>query len=296
MSGSVYLLIGSAAALLSAASWAFSSILFRKVGDDVTPFGMTLGKSVIGIMYLGAVLAVIGVEPVTSRAFIFLSLSGLLGIAAGDTLYFKALMQLGPRLLVLLGLLGPVITVVLSLLVLHEQPSRMSWFGMILTMAGVYWILWEKNTDAGGRDFRMKGILTALLSFLCTAAGIILAKIGVKEMSAIQATCIRLFWGGAGVFAAGMLKGRIRTWLSPMLNRRTLFLMLFTVFIAIFGGFWLFILSLKYIDASIAVVLNSTTPLFILPMTFLIYREKIYPHTIAGALLAVAGVSMLFAG
>jgi len=37
-------LLGMSAALGSAASWAIGSILFKRIGETVTPFGMTLSK------------------------------------------------------------------------------------------------------------------------------------------------------------------------------------------------------------------------------------------------------------
>ncbi|MFC2048817.1 DMT family transporter [Elusimicrobiota bacterium] len=292
----IYSLLGGGAALLSAAAWAYTTILFSKLGNEISPPGMTLGKSIIGIVYLGIVLLVIGGEPVSAKTFLFLGLSGLLGIALGDTLYFKALMLLGPRLIVLLGVVGPVFTVVLSLIFLRETHSFLVWMGILFTLGGVLWVLWERSPQEKEGKSRVSGIVYGLLSVLFISLGIILAKIGVKSVSAIQATTIRLFFGGLGIFFWGATTRHLKPWLGPCLKKHLLKVLLFTVFIAIFGGFWLFILSLKYIDASIATVLNSTTPLFILPMTALVLKEKISVREVLGAFIAVIGVTLIFTG
>jgi len=41
-------------------------------------------------------------------------------------------------------------------------------------------------------------------------------------------------------------------------------------------------------------VLNSTTPLFVLPMTARLLKEKISARAVGGAAVAVAGVALLF--
>ena len=92
----------------------------------------------------------------------------------------------------------------------------------------------------------------------------------------------------------GVATRRIGDWLEPFFKKlRLLKSLLLGVVVIIFGGFWLSIVALKYIDASIAIVLTSTTPLFILPMTALIFKEKISLRAILGAAVAVAGVALI---
>lgn len=294
--GLIYGILGGFAALISAGAWAFSSILFRKLGDEISPLGMNLGKCVIGTLYLGVVVFFVGIAPVSSRAFLFLGASGLLGIACGDTFFFKALIYLGPRLTLLLETLGPAVTIVLAVIFLRERPSPLAWTGILLTLAGISWVLWEDSSkEKNGKD-RIAGIKYAILFLLCNSIGIILAKIGVAAVPTLQATFIRLFWGLIGLSVWGYATGQIKKWLVPFNNRGLLKFIFFAAFVAIFGGFWLSLLALKYIDVSIATILSSTTPLFILPMSAFILKEKISMHKIIGAVVAVAGVVLVFLG
>ena len=77
------------AALGSAASWALGTVLWRKIGEDISAYSMNLGKGVIGCLYLALVFLVIGLEPISIRDFFFLGISGLLGITLGDTFFFS---------------------------------------------------------------------------------------------------------------------------------------------------------------------------------------------------------------
>ena len=293
-SGLIYGILGSFAALISAGAWAFSSILFRRLGDDISPFGMNLGKCIIGVLYLGITILFVGIEPMSSRAFLFLGASGLLGIACGDTFFFKALIYLGPRLTILLETLGPAVTVILAVIFLRERPSPLAWIGILLTLGGISWVLWEDSSKEKNVKNRSSGIKYAILFVLCNSIGVILAKIGIASVSALEATFIRLFWGIIGLSVWGYATRQVKNWLLPFSNPGLLKFIFFAAFVAIFGGFWLSLLALKYIDVSIATILSSTTPLFILPMSAFILKEKISMRKIIGAVVTVAGVVLIF--
>ena len=116
--------IGAGAALGSAASWALGAILFKKLGESLSSLAMTLVKGAASLLLLGLALLAVraGIVPgiqweiIGNKDLALLALSGVLGIAVGDTLFFEALQELGPHLLVVLILLGQVLTVVLAVI------------------------------------------------------------------------------------------------------------------------------------------------------------------------------------
>ena len=61
-----------------------------------------------------------------------------------------------------------------------------------------------------------------------------------------------------------------------------------------FLGVWLSLIAVKYVEAGIAATIMATVPVLILPLVVLIYREKVSPRAVFGALVAVGGVAMLF--
>lgn len=287
--------IGGSAALLSAAAWALSAVLFKLISDKVSPQGLAFVKSLVGVILLGALVSFSALGAVPQENLLFLGLSGLIGIALGDTLFFFALSRLGPKDVLLLGTLGPVFTVLLAVVFLGERPSPHAWAGMALTLGGIYWAM---SGGAGratecGRDLAA-GVKYGALSALCNSTGIILAKFGVSSVSALEATFVRLLWGAAGLLAAALYTRSLQDCLTPFGERRTAAIMMAAVITAVFGGFWLFMFALKYTDASLAAVLGETAPLFALPLSFLILKKKISARNAAGALVAVAGVVLLF--
>lgn len=283
-------------ALISAASWAFGTVLWRKVGEEISPFSMNLSKGIIGSLYLAVVFLVIGIEPISMRDFLFLGISGLLGIALGDTFFFMSLINLGPRLSSLMGTLLPVCVAFSAVIFLGERPSFLAWMGIFLTVSGVAWVLKERLPQEGIIKNKSLGIKYRLLSVIFMTAGVIFAKIGVTSVPTVQATFIRMFWGVIGLILWGSLNHQLKDWAAPFRNLHLLKNVSFIVFVVVFGGFWLSLLALKYIDASIANTLGSTTPLFILPMAAIMLKERISIRAGLGAALAVGGVALMLIG
>jgi drug/metabolite transporter (DMT)-like permease len=69
-----------------------------------------------------------------------------------------------------------------------------------------------------------------------------------------------------------------------------------TSFLGTFLGTWFSLLGLKLATASTATVLNSTSPLFIIPLSYIILKEKISDNCVIGSILAVIGVSTILTG
>ena len=282
--------------LLSACSWALGAILWRRLGEQLSSYSMNLGKTVIGTLCLGVILPFIGFEPIGARSIAYLALSGILGIAIGDTFFFLALMQLGPRRASLLGSLSPVAVALAAAAFLGERPTAGAWAGIVATTSGVGWVLWERASADGGMENISLGVRYGLLSVLCTAGGVILAKVGVVAAPTVHAAWIRLLAGSAGLVIWGASRSKLRGWVSPLRSGPLLAKVAIVVLVVVFGGFWLSLVALKHVDAAVAGTLNATAPLFILPMSFVLMNEKLSIRAILGAGIAVGGIALVLAG
>jgi len=254
---------------------------------------MNLTKCLIGMLYLGIPLLFFGLEPLSLRDVLLLGASGLLGIALGDSFFFHALMRLGPRLTVLAEMLGPILTVLSAVIFLHERLDAAAFLGIVLTLAGVACVLWENAGPRETRGVTLRGLGFSLLSGVCMSAGIILAKMAIVRSSALEATFLRLAWAAGGLSLWGCATRRLGPWLKPLSDPRAVRQAAAAAAVAIYGGFWLFLVALKHIDAAVATALNSTTPLFILPLAAGLLKEKLSPRAVLGAAVAVAGVALL---
>ena len=113
----------------------------------------------------------------------------------------------------------------------------------------------------------------------------------------MQASLIRHSAAIVCLFAWAMATGALGNWVSPVLrDRKLLWLLLAASVIGAFLGSWLSVLALKYTHTVIAVTLNSTSPLFVMPLAALMLKEKISLRSVLGATLAVAGIGLYFIG
>lgn len=284
--------IGIAAALGSAASWALGAILFAKVGEKMSPLAMTLLKSCLSVVLLGAVLIFAGWLPPSQSDLWLLVASGLVGIALGDTLFFAALQHLGPQTLVVLMMVGQVLTAVLALVFLGERPAWQAWAGMACVLGGVGIVLWS-NLSGERQPSRLRGVVLGLLSVGCMSVSIIMAKPAMKEMSAMQATFLRMAAGAGGIALLGVATGKLGQWAGSCREERLAGRFFVAVCVVTFGGFWLSLLANKHVDVAIANTLISMEPVFVLPLAAIILKEKIRPAAIVGILVAVTGVVVL---
>jgi drug/metabolite transporter (DMT)-like permease len=52
--------------------------------------------------------------------------------------------------------------------------------------------------------------------------------------------------------------------------------------------------AIKHLDVALANTLNSTEPIFVIPLAFFLLREKIAIASIIGAVLVITGVALVF--
>lgn len=285
--------IGMAAALGSAASWALGSVLFKQLSEHLSPVALTVAKGVAASVFLVVVLGLfVGFRPIAEDALVMLVLSGILGIAVGDTLFFMSLQRLPAHAVVIMFTLGQVLTVLMAVLVLGERPGSTEWMGIALVVAGVTAVLWVQLTDEENR-LNLMGLACGLGSVLAMSVSIIMCKEALETVGGMQATLVRMVAGtvAMAVFAYGtrQMKGA----LAPLNTPKVLGQYLGSVAVITFGGFWLSIEAIAWTDVAIANTLNSTEPLFVLPLAALVLKERITLPVIASSVVAVAGIALI---
>ena len=284
--------IGISAALISAAAWALSAVLFKKIGESIPSLGLNLARGGLNLLLLIAPLMIIGIEEIDVNTFVLLGLSGLIGIALGDTFFFEALQRLGAQPMVLLSLLGQVLTVFFALIFLDEYLTINMSLGILLVLAGTFFVLYSKINDKKNKN-TLEGIIFGLLSVLCMSVSIIITKKGLASVSAIQAIFIRILWGTSGLLIGGLVTRQLGAWLSPLKKTGLMKKLFMAVSITLFGGFWLSHVALKYIDVSVANTLNSTAPLFAVPLAVIFLKEKVSAKAVIGTVISICGIILL---
>ncbi len=287
--------------MLSALCWAISAILFRRIGERVSAMGINLGKGVVALVFMAALLLPGFFDELSgldTNSLVALAISGLVGICFGDTLYFLTLVRLGARRTLLLGSLIPVTTALIAVLFLQERMTLMAWLGMALTITGVTYVLWQRapqeNAQQRSRQGHRAGLFYGLLFVAANALGIIASKLGVADIPALEATFVRQAFAIAGLTFWGLMVRDLLGWVSPLRDTALMKTLFVASIIGALLGTWLSIAALKYTHAAVAATLNSTSPLFILPLAALWLKEHVSWREVSGALAAVAGVGLYF--
>ncbi len=281
-----------AAALGSAASWALGSVLFRRLGEQIPPVALTFAKGTAGAILLGLAVVATGFQPIALEDALLLIVSGLLGIALGDTFFFLALNHLGAQVVVLLFTLGQVLTVLLALIWLGERPEPLDWVGIVAVLSGVTVVMWSRISADNGRT-SLAGMIYGLIAVAVMAVSIIIAKEALASTDTMQATFIRMLAGTVGIFLFGRVTGQLAGNLKVLRQPRLFLIFLASVAVVTFGGFWLSMVAIAHIDVALANTLNATEPLFVLPLAALLLKERITPRLLFGSLTTVSGIALI---
>lgn len=291
--------MGELAALSASAFWAFASLLFTTLSRDYGPIVMNTLKCVIALGMMVITLLVLegSAWPMTVGAtdLGLLIVSGLIGLSIGDTAYFNALTRLGPRRALLVTALVPPTTALLAWPTLGEAMTPAMFAGIGLTVAGVAWVIRERSPTPEARGVELAGIGFALLAMLCQSTGNVLTKLGASDASALGISVVRVTAGSIGLFVVLAMRRRTAEILVPLRRPDVRKRLLLATFLGTYLGIWLLNTGLKYTShAGVAATLSSTSPIFILPLAWIVLGERFSARAVGGALVAVAGIALLF--
>ena len=219
-----------------------------------------------------------------------LMLSGVVGIAVADTLFFYALNLIGVGLISIIDCAYSPAVLLCAWLMLSEELTTIHYVGGALILLGVFIASQHKPPAGCTRARIVGGMLLALLAIAAMAVGIVMAKPILEEMALIWATTIRLAAGTLALALFALLgKGRSRNWtvFRPSVVWK------FAVPASVLGTylaliFW--IAGFKYTYATIAAVLNQTSVVFATVLAVIFLREPLGKRKLASFTLAITGV------
>jgi drug/metabolite transporter (DMT)-like permease len=125
------------------------------------------------------------------------------------------------------------------------------------------------------------------LAILCMGGSVIIAKIGLGEIPALQATFLHMSAGLVGILAVALARRQFTASLEPLRRAGVQGRFLTAVTVVTFGGFWLSLLAIKRLDVPVANTLLGTEPLFALPLSLLWLRERPVALAWSGAAIAL---------
>jgi drug/metabolite transporter (DMT)-like permease len=133
-------LLGELSALLTAFLWSVTSILFAAAAIRIGSIQLNVTRQLFAIIILGVIIFLFQIEYSLSSSQIYnLAVSGLFGLAFGDSFLFKAYQQIGARVSMLIMSSAPIISAILAYFVLNEMLCLWGIVGMFITIDGKHY-------------------------------------------------------------------------------------------------------------------------------------------------------------
>lgn len=283
---------GEILAVSSGLVWAVAVILFRVSGRKVHPIGLNLFKTGLALVVMAPTLLLLG-QPlfpgVPAATTGLLLLSGALGIAISDTLFFHSLNRLGASLVAIVDCFYSPFVIGLSYLLLGEKMTAWQLLGAGLVVSAVLTVSREKREEKLDGKNLAAGIVYGVLAMFFVALGIVMVKPVLGTVSVVWATLVRLAGGTiALLLLVPFLRGR-RAIFAPLADRANWKALVPAAFFGSYLSLVLWMGGMKYAKVSVAAVLNQLNTIFIVIIAAVALKERLTGWKVAAVVLAFLG-------
>jgi len=295
----IMMFIGELSALAAALLWSTSSFVFTAATFRIGTIQLNISRMIIAALLLLITFLIFDINySINSNQILYLSLSGFVGLVVGDSFLFKSFNLIGPRMGLLLLSFNPAFAAIFAYIILGEVLSFYAIFGMLITLIGITLVVLEKPKNTEGK-FKIThfGIMCGILAAIGQGVGLVLAKMAYTdgEIHSLVATFVRIAAAVVIMFPIAVLFKKYKNPFKLFANDKKSFgLVVLGAIIGPYLGITLSFLAIVYTQVGIASTLMSTMPIIMLPMSKIIYKEKLSIKAIVGAFIAVAGVALLF--
>src|SRR3989339_782065 len=291
--------LGEITALLTACCWSFSSYIFTAAANRIGSVQINIDRMILAVIILFATITLAGISiDLSNNQILNLSISGIIGLVIGDTFLFKAFTMIGTRLSMLLMSLTPAMSAIMAYFFLNERISFLGIIGMIITLFGIILVVFDKKGNGESpHPQEGLGIFYGILGAFGQAVALIFAKLAFEEsnINGFIATFVRLFSAVILILPVSFLLKRYKNPISLYKSdTKGLALTLGGTFFGPFLGITLSLISIAHTKVGIASTLMATVPVIMLPIGKFIFKERISIKAVVGAVIAVAGVAILF--
>lgn len=318
--------LGETISLAVALSWTITA-LFAEVGSKrLGSLQLNVIRMLLSMVMLGGTLWYFTGAPyplfADGKAWLWLSLSGLVGYLFGDYCLFNSYVIIGSRFGQLFMTLAPPTAAVAGWLVLGEKLNIQCVAGMAVTLFGIGISVLSRNGGESGQGRQeeqgrkvkfslklpVKGVLFGIGAGVGQGIGLVLSKVGMNyyEMSipADQAefemmlpfasTFIRAVTGAAGFLGVMILQKKMDTLVTASKDFKGMNAAFWATLTGPFIGVSLSLMAVRYTEAGIASTIMALTPVLILWPAHLFFKQKVTIKEVIGAVISVAGVSLFF--
>ena len=299
-------LIGMTAGVVTSCLWTFGALLLASAGKRIGSFSVNAYRTIIAVGFLTIshfVLLGVPLPVATSAQWFWIGMSGIVGLCIGDFAVLRAFVIIGPRRSLLVYTLSPAFASVGAYLMLGEIVQPFGLVGMTITLTGIIMVILEKQEsgeqDAVSKKQKTWGLFLALVGSVCQGIGVVLAKKGMYldsniTLNPLSATLIRMLLGALFVWMCAPAARKVSAVRRALRDKKGIKHVAAGAFVAPFLGVTLSMVAVAYTPAGIAQTLISLMPVLIIPVVWVVYKQRTSLQGILAAIVAVIGVSVLF--
>jgi drug/metabolite transporter (DMT)-like permease len=297
------MLIGQLAALGTSLCFSATSTFFTLAARVVSSVVVNRIRLLAAVVFLTLAHLLFRLPlPLNAGPFrlFWLGISGIIGLVLGDAFLFQAFVWIGPRLAMLMMSLAPVFAALMGWFFLDEQLAAGQVAGILVTISGIAWVVLGRDrrstTIAIPPRQYLLGILFGLGAALGQSGGLVTARIGLAgDYPALSGTLIRMVSAALTLWIFTLIRGQARPTFERLRhNSRALKFILAGAFFGPTVGVTLSLYAVQRIPVGVASTLIALTPVFLLPIGYFVFHERFGWQAVAGTLLTMLGVGLLF--
>jgi len=308
MQASPELIIGSLIGLLGAALYGLSVVVYRSQSDEIRPVAISSIKMWVALPFM---IIMVFILPGFDSVFLPLATVAILGVSVtlgaviGDTVYLWSQERIGVSYAFPIAMSFPIMTYFLTVVFLGEDLILSRLAGAIIAVIGVILISNEQNRnqvhepvednkeEPSRRRLDLWGLAGAVMTAILYATGTTLLQVGIEGVDPISGSFVRIVFGSiAFVPVFVVAKSRGMTWPTRKATTRVIIAGFFGMAL----GSLLYVSAVAMVGATIMSVIASVAPLFAIPVSVIVLKEKLTPLALLGVFLTLTGVVLVVMG
>lgn len=291
---------GEFCSVSTAVLWAGAVVLFKKTGETVHPLSLNMFKNGIALIFFIPTVVIFGDPflPDTSLwNYSMLAISGVIGVAVADTLFFMSLNRLGANLTALVDCMYTPFVMFIVSVVFQEVIGPPTIVGAILIISAIV------INSIRSKDFKMRthdlaaGIILGALSIFLIAFSVIMLKKPLfghrpvfDEVSIVWASAFRLFAGALPLVPYVLLQKQKRRYFECFRPSKVWKYMVPGSLLGTYLSMLMWLAGWKFTTySSVAAVLNQLTLIFVALFAALFLKEKVTLRKAVAIMMAMTG-------
>jgi drug/metabolite transporter (DMT)-like permease len=299
-------LIGQTAAILTAALWTLNSILFTSAGKKIGALSVNAYRIIAAVIFLIITHLILFGSIIPSASYnqwMWIGLSGVIGLGIGDFGLFASFVIIGPRRSLLIMSLSPLYASIFAYLILNETLTYLTLLGLIVTIIGVILVIIEEEEKSYEekltKNKKIWGIILALIGAIGQGVGAVFAKKGIYLeanliVNPLSATLIRMIIAAIFIWICVIIAGKLPELKRAIKDRQGIKSTIAGAFLGPFIGVTFSMIAVTFTEIGVAQTLMSLMPVMIIPVIYILYKQKTSIRGIFGAIIAIIGVTILF--